>query len=168
ANDGSGVYFLAAKDGIGQLWQVDAKGGAPRQITFAPVDVGNFKLSPDGKRVLLSFDVFADCDTLACTKQKLDARKADKASGTVYDKIFVRHWDTWADGRRSQLYVADFGGDGRVQGIHARLAQHLRERPGPCGAMLLDFCDDDDWALVRALVACNGFVDARPRAPSGC
>jgi 1-phosphatidylinositol phosphodiesterase len=59
-------------------------------------------------------------------------------------------------------------GDGRVQGIHARLAQHLRERPGPCGAMLLDFCDDDDWALVRALVACNGFVDARPCAPSGC
>ncbi|MBJ9687771.1 phosphatidylinositol-specific phospholipase C [Burkholderia vietnamiensis] len=59
-------------------------------------------------------------------------------------------------------------GDGRVQGIHARLTQHLRERPGPCGAMLLDFCDDDDWALVRALVACNGFVDARPRAPSGC
>jgi 1-phosphatidylinositol phosphodiesterase len=59
-------------------------------------------------------------------------------------------------------------GDGRVQGIQARLAQHLRERPGPCGAMLLDFCDDDDWALVRALVACNGFVDARRRAPSGC
>lgn len=114
--DGAGLYFLAAKDGVSQLWQVDAKGGAPRQITFAPLDVNNFKFSANGKHVLLSLDVLTDCDTLACTKQKLDARKADKASGTVYDKLFIRHWDTWADGRRSQLYIADVGADGRVQG----------------------------------------------------
>ncbi len=113
--DGAGLYFLAAKDGVSQVWQVEAKGGAPRQITWAPLDVNNFKLSPDGKRLLLSMDVFTDCADLACTTQRLAARKADKASGTVHDKIFVRHWDTWADGRRSQLFVADLGDDGRAQ-----------------------------------------------------
>ncbi|MBR8396858.1 phosphatidylinositol-specific phospholipase C [Burkholderia cenocepacia] len=46
-------------------------------------------------------------------------------------------------------------GDGRVPGIQARLAERLREQPGPYGAMLLDFCDDDDWALVRVLIECN-------------
>jgi hypothetical protein len=51
-------------------------------------------------------------------------------------------------------------GDGRVRGIHARLAERLREQPGPYGTMLLDFCDDDDWALVRALIACNDHVPA--------
>ncbi len=114
--DGSSLYFLAPKDGVGQVWQIDAKGGAPRQITWMPLDVNNFRLSPDGKRLLVSMDVFTDCETLACTTQRLDARKADKATGTVYDKIFVRHWDTWADGRRSQLFIADLGGDGRAQG----------------------------------------------------
>jgi dipeptidyl aminopeptidase/acylaminoacyl peptidase len=114
--DGSGVYFLAPKDGTSQLWQVPAKGGAARQITWSPIDVDNFKFAPDGKRVLLSIGVFADCDTLACTKKKLDATKADKASGTVYDKLFVRHWDTWSDGRRSQLFITDLGGDGRIEG----------------------------------------------------
>jgi len=54
-------------------------------------------------------------------------------------------------------------GDGRVQGIQARLAERLRELHGPCGAVLLDFCDDDDWALVRALVECNDHV----REPDG-
>ncbi|WP_175797303.1 phosphatidylinositol-specific phospholipase C [Burkholderia ambifaria] len=54
-------------------------------------------------------------------------------------------------------------GDGRVQGIQARLAERLRELHGPCGAVLLDFCDDDDWALVRALVECNEHV----REPGG-
>ncbi|MBA8884165.1 alpha/beta hydrolase family protein [Dokdonella fugitiva] len=117
SSDGKALYFLAPKDGTSQLWRIDANGGAATQATSLPLDVNNFRLSPDGKRVLLSLDVFNDCaddaDVVACTQKKLDARKADKASGTVYDSIFVRHWDTWADGRRSQLFVADLGADGK-------------------------------------------------------
>ena len=26
----------------------------------------------------------------------------------------MRHWDTWADGRRSQLFIADAGADGKI------------------------------------------------------
>ena len=29
-----------------------------------------------------------------------------KASGKVFDSLFVRHWDTWNDGRRNTLFVA--------------------------------------------------------------
>jgi dipeptidyl aminopeptidase/acylaminoacyl peptidase len=115
AADGS-VYFLAPKDSINQVWHVGANGGAARAVTEFPIDVNNFKLSPDGKRILLSMDVFTECgeDSLACTKKRLDDRRADKATGTVYDKLFVRHWDTWADGRRSQLFIADVGADGKI------------------------------------------------------
>ena len=116
--DGS-VYFLAAKDGVAQIWRVGANGGAAETKTSLALDINNFKLSPDGKHVLLSIDVFNECGDdaqgfLACTKKRLDERKADKASGTVYDKIFIRHWDTWADGRRSQLFIADIGADGKI------------------------------------------------------
>jgi len=118
SHDGANLYFLAPKDGTSQLWRVAAKGGEATQSSALPLDVGNFKISPDGQRVLVSVDVFPDCagdaDVLACTKKQLDARKADKASGTVYDSIFVRHWDTWADGRRSQLFIADLGADGKL------------------------------------------------------
>ena len=113
APDGS-VYFLAPKDGVSQLWHVGANGGAAQAATSLPLDVNNFKFSPDGRHVLLSMDVFTDCADLACTKKRLDARKADKASGVVYDKVFIRHWDTWADGRRSQLFIADAGADGKI------------------------------------------------------
>ncbi|GAA0723631.1 S9 family peptidase [Dokdonella soli] len=118
--DGGSVYFLAPKEGTSQFWQVDAKGGAAHALSSVAFDVNSFKLSPDGKRALLSIDVFPECassaDAIACTKRKLDARDADKASGTVHDKIFVRHWDAWADGRRSQLFIADIGGDGKIGG----------------------------------------------------
>ena len=123
APDGSAVYYLAPKDGVAQLWRTKlgtgqaghelSPAGAAVPVTSAPLDVDAYKLSPDGKRVLLSFAVFTDCPDLACTKERLDGREKDKSTGMVYDKLFVRHWDTWADGRRAQLFIADLG-DGAV------------------------------------------------------
>ena len=117
APDGKSIFYAAAKDGVAQVWHRgfdadNAKGlaltvRAGDAVTTAPLDVGSFKLSPDGSKLLLSYEVFTDCADLACTKERLDGREKDKSTGTVYDKLFVRHWDTWADGRRNQLYIAD-------------------------------------------------------------
>ncbi|HXD36723.1 MAG TPA: S9 family peptidase, partial [Rhodanobacter sp.] len=121
--DGKSLYFVAPVKDVAQLWRVDLVGqsglnltshAAPVQVSHGPLDVVNYKLSPDGRQVLLSYEVFTDCVTLACTEQRLDARKQDKASGTLYKKLFVRHWDTWADGRRNQLFVGTFGADGQL------------------------------------------------------
>ncbi|TCV94946.1 dipeptidyl aminopeptidase/acylaminoacyl peptidase [Luteibacter rhizovicinus] len=116
APDGQSLFYAAPKDGVAQVWRrtlgTSGKGlnlaaGAGQAVTDAPIDVNSYKLSPDGSKLLLTFDVFTDCADLACTKERLDGREKDKSTGTVYDKLFVRHWDTWADGRRAQLYVAD-------------------------------------------------------------
>ena len=121
--DGRSLYYLAAGDGVAQLWRVDVaslKGASlpatvvPAQLTHSVLDLNGFKLSPDGKRVLLSYEVFTDCPTLACTKSRIDARAADKASGTLYTKLFVRHWDSWANGRRNQLFVSTFDDKGQL------------------------------------------------------
>lgn len=105
--DGKTVYFLSAKSGTQQLYALPVAGGAPRQLTDFALDIASYKLSPDGTRVLFSTDTFADCKAdFACTKKKLDDTAARKTSGVVYDGLFVRHWDTWADGRRSRLFVA--------------------------------------------------------------
>jgi dipeptidyl aminopeptidase/acylaminoacyl peptidase len=113
SRDGA-VYFLAPKDGTSQLWRVGADGGSAEQATSLALDVNNFKLSPDGRHVLLSLDVFTDCDDIACTQSKLDERRKSKSTGMIYDSIFVRHWDTWSDGRRSQLFIADVGDGGKI------------------------------------------------------
>lgn len=84
------------------------------QVSHTPLDINDYKLSLDGKRVLLSYEVFTDCSTLACTKERVDTRGKDKASGTLYTKLFVRHWDTWTNGRRAQLFVASLDGNGQL------------------------------------------------------
>ncbi|HET8819594.1 MAG TPA: S9 family peptidase [Xanthomonadaceae bacterium] len=111
--DGTTVYFLSAKDGSSQLYAIPASGGAPRQVTAMALDVGGFQLSPDGGRVAFNVEAFLDCGSdLACTKARLDAREEDPATGIVFDRMFVRHWDAWSDGRLNRVFVADLPADG--------------------------------------------------------
>ncbi|MFB0525138.1 MAG: prolyl oligopeptidase family serine peptidase, partial [Phycisphaerae bacterium] len=86
-------------------------GGEAEQITDQPLDVSNLVVSPDGKYLAFAMEVFADCNA-ASTKARLDEIKQRKASGRIYDRIFVRHWDSWKDHRRSHLFVmSSAGGD---------------------------------------------------------
>jgi dipeptidyl aminopeptidase/acylaminoacyl peptidase len=111
--DGSTVYFLSAKNGAQQLYAIPLAGGEPRQLTAFEVGIDTYHVSPDGGRVAFSADTFGECGAdFACTRQRLDARKESKVTGVVYDQLFVRHWDTWADGRRNRLFVAALPADG--------------------------------------------------------
>ncbi len=112
--DGATVYFLSAKSGSQQLWAQPVAGGDALQVSTFPLDVGAFLVSPDGKSVAVSLEVFTDCSQLSCTVDRLAAKEANKARGVLFEKLFIRHWDTWADGRRNQLFVASFGSDGKL------------------------------------------------------
>ncbi len=115
--DGAGIYFLAGHQGVSQLWHLPVDGGSASALSSLPLDINSFRLSPDGQRVLLSIDIFTDCEkeqALACTHERLEQREVDPATGMLYDQMFVRHWSQWSDGRRSQLFIADLGNDGRV------------------------------------------------------
>jgi len=104
--DGGSVYFLSAKGGSSQLYAIPAAGGKPRQVTDLPVDVDAFKLSPDGGRVAIAAGVFPDCGgDLKCTKDRLDAKPG--TSGVLFDHAFIRHWDTWNDGRLNRISIVD-------------------------------------------------------------
>ena len=112
AGDSRALYFLSERSGSSQVWRLALTSGEARRVTDYPLDVGSFKVSPRGDVVALSMAVFPDCPDLACTKGRLDAKEKDKASGRVYDRMFVRHWDSWSDGTRSHLFSARLGTDG--------------------------------------------------------
>lgn len=106
APDGKALYFLSSRSGSVQVWRLELDGGEAQQVTHLPLDVNTFVVSPDHRHLALSMDVFTDCTDLACTRKRLDDTGARKSTGVLYDKLFVRHWDTWANGTRSQLFVA--------------------------------------------------------------
>ncbi len=113
--DGRYVYFLSERSGSSQIWRLPIAGGESEQISNLPLDVGTFNVSPDGTRIAFSVDVFADCTTLNCTRDRLKASENATGKGRVYDRLFVRHWNEWSDGRQSHLYVLKLD-NGKVSG----------------------------------------------------
>ena len=137
--DGRSIYFISSRSGSDQVWRAPAAGGAAVQVTRLPLDVGAFRPSPDGRRLVVSMAVFPDGDDPAATKARLDSRAADKSSGMVFDTLFVRHWDTWADGTRNHLFAVDLSGDGsRATPLTSGFDGDVPSKP---------FGDDADFAI---------------------
>ena len=119
-SDGS-LWFLMPAGEHDQLFRMTI-GGAPVKVSDFPVDVGGFKLSPAGNLVVVWADR-PDCPDLACAAASLPAKPI--GSGRTYDKLFVRHWDTWAEpGVRSRLYAFPVQ-NGRLTGGGVRLTMGL-------------------------------------------
>jgi acylaminoacyl-peptidase len=115
APDGRSIYFTSSRSGSSQVWRTDLASKNSVRVTDLPLDVGSYRVSPDGKTLLVSLSVYPDCATLDCTKQKAAAPKSaanPKANGVVFDKLFIRHWDEWADGTRNQLFALDIDATG--------------------------------------------------------
>lgn len=112
--DGQSIYFLSGRgsDGITQVWKTDLKGEMAAQVTTLPLDVGSYRITPDGKGLVVSLAVFPECkgNEIACTVEQIAAREKDKATGTVYTRMFVRHWSTWEDGTRNHLFYVPMAG----------------------------------------------------------
>ncbi|MDE3011603.1 MAG: S9 family peptidase [Pseudomonadota bacterium] len=140
--DGRTLYFLSDRGGSTQVWQLSDHGGEAQPVTRLPLDVTSYQLSPDGRALAFTLDVRLDCDTLECTQQALKPAKAGKASGTLYSSLFVRHWDSWADGRHGQLFLAPLDADHVMRGTPTRISKgidgDIPSRP---------FGDESDYAF---------------------
>ena len=133
--DGKRLYFISDKSGSDQVWFLDltAPTAAPVQASQFKADVAGFKLSPDGKRILVWGDVARTCPTLGCDA---DGNTSQPGPGTgrhyKHGTGFVRHWDSWeTPGNYSRGFALDLGADGKVAGTAVSL-------DGPVGTLTGD------------------------------
>jgi dipeptidyl aminopeptidase/acylaminoacyl peptidase len=111
APDSKTIFFLSSRSETSQVWKIRIDGGEAQQVTDTPLDLANLLVAPDGQTIAFTMQVFPG-STPKETKEKLDEIEKQKATGKIYDSLFIRHWDTWKDGTRSHLFAmpAD-GGD---------------------------------------------------------
>jgi dipeptidyl aminopeptidase/acylaminoacyl peptidase len=112
--DGQAIYFISGRSGSDQVWRTTADGASATQVTKLALDVGAFRLSPDGKTLVVGLAVYPDCPTLQCTIDR--NAKPKTPTGQVFDKLFVRHWDQWADGTRNHLFALALDANGVAAG----------------------------------------------------
>jgi dipeptidyl aminopeptidase/acylaminoacyl peptidase len=150
SRDGRFLYFLSNRSGSNQVWRLSPASAADEstQVTDLPLDVGSFHISPVGDRLLVSLDVFLDCADLNCTKQRLDARAHATATGVLYQELFIRHWDTWSDGRRSQVFAMALNAAGTAAGTPVNLTGGIGDVPGKPFGGAQDYAFSPDGTQV--------------------
>ena len=118
--DGRRLYFISDKSGKDQVWLLDlaTPGAVPVQASDFIADVAGFKLSPDGRRIVVWGDVARDCPTLGCDSSG-DTSQPGPGTGRHYRSGtgFVRHWDAWeTPGNYSRAFALGLDDAGKLSG----------------------------------------------------
>jgi dipeptidyl aminopeptidase/acylaminoacyl peptidase len=115
--DNQTLYFLSTRSGSVQVWRMSTAGGEAVQVSDLPLDIESLTVGPADSGLFLGIKVFPDCqDSLPCTVERLDQEKERRSTGQIYDQVFVRHWDTWKDGRRNHIFRLQLDADGQPSG----------------------------------------------------
>src|SRR5579883_435313 len=104
--DGKTIAFVSSRGGSAQVWLLPIDGGEPRQLTKLPIDVSGPLWSPKGDRIAFTAEVYPN-QTPEQTAARDKEKEAAKSKVRAYDRLMIRHWNAWDEGKRSHLFVAD-------------------------------------------------------------
>lgn len=113
--DSKRIFFISDRKDGQQVWSMNADGSDQKQITLLPTGADGEVVSPDGKLVLFTSDVYPECAAAnstpgiaydaTCNRTSLDAEAAAKLKARVYTSLLYRHWTTYQGKRRQHLLV---------------------------------------------------------------
>jgi dipeptidyl aminopeptidase/acylaminoacyl peptidase len=131
--DGRSVYFISARSGSAQVWSLAVESGEARMITSLPLPVSALAVSQAGNALAFSADVFPDCPDMLCSAGRLKEMQRADETGLTYDRLIMRFWDQWRDGRQQQLFTLALDENGLAVGepvnVSAPLAGDVPARP---------------------------------------
>jgi dipeptidyl aminopeptidase/acylaminoacyl peptidase len=108
----SRIGYLSDESGEMQLWECNADGSSPHQVTRVEGGLNAFEYAPTSGKLWYTHDVQID-KTIKDLYPDLP-----KANVHIADDLMYRHWDHWEDGAYSHIFVAD---------IHEGLLQNARD-----------------------------------------
>jgi dipeptidyl aminopeptidase/acylaminoacyl peptidase len=115
APDGKRFAFISNKEGGSQVWIAEFDGAAGtvtaiHKLTSIATEAGGELWSPDEKNILLTSDVYPECDNtpeeeLYCNAQKVKEAADSKVKALIFDRLLYRHWNAYKEGKRSHIFV---------------------------------------------------------------
>ena len=126
--DGKKIGFLAPKDDIMQLWEVNPDGTDLQCVSSEADDINGFLYSPDCQQVIFTKEVKLK-ETVADIYPDLD-----KSSGRINNDLMYRHWDHWVD-TYGHIFVGNFS-SGKIEASFDAMQGEQWEAPvRPFGGM---------------------------------
>jgi len=102
--DGKRIYYTGTQGGSSQIWSINPDGTAPVQITHLSTEAADEIVSPDGKYLVVTSEVYPECGADdGCNQRKLDEAKQNKTQAHLATSLLYRHWNAWQGPTRSHL-----------------------------------------------------------------
>ena len=106
STDGKSIAFVSSRGGSSQVWLIPIDGGEAHQLTKLPIDASGPIWSPQGDKIAFAAEVYPGL-TPEQTAAKDKEKESSKKKVRIYDRLMIRHWNAWDEGKRSHLFVAD-------------------------------------------------------------
>ena len=111
--DGRKIYYFdQAPDGMTQLFDYNLATREKRLLTHYKLGVADGIVSPDGRYVAFSAEVYPEFGADAeRTIARRDSKNTGRVQAHIADSLFYRHWTEYGDGRVTHLMVCDLQTD---------------------------------------------------------
>lgn len=114
-SDSKRILFVSDRVSGSQIWSMNPDGSDAKQLTDVPTGADGVTVSPDGKLILFTSNVYPPCAPpdaapgvafdAACNKAKLDAESASKMHARIFYSLLYRHWTQYQGNRRQHLLI---------------------------------------------------------------
>jgi len=102
SKNGKKIFYLN-DDKSSQLWSMNDDGGGKEQVSNLSNDINAFGISANDEMIWISMNV--KLDNFSGNDKYPDL---PKSTARIYDDLMMRHWNQWADGTYSHVFIAPF------------------------------------------------------------
>ena len=156
SKDGKYLYFLSTRSGKSELYRLDLSGGEPEKVSDYPVSIANFKISPKGNYFSFTANVYPETSDFEKIAEIDKKKKENKCTAKVYTSLFIRHWDTWEDGKWTHVFYVKVK-DGKPYGKPHDIMKGI---DGNCPSEPFGDSSEYSWSPDETMI---GFTTKRGR-----
>jgi dipeptidyl aminopeptidase/acylaminoacyl peptidase len=106
--DGKRIAFISSRSGTPQIYTANADGTDVKAVTkLAAGAQAPYVFSPDGSRLAFVSDVYPECASEACNKERAEEAEKNPVKVHRITRLLFRHWTEWRENVRHHIFVTD-------------------------------------------------------------
>ena len=125
--DDSVIYYLVDN----QLYSYNMQSGITEKLTDISTGIYDPVLSPDGKLVAITTDIFPECGTDdACNEKLIKSSKEGPLQAYVADSLLFRHWTEYRGEKETHIFIYNLETKKYTDVAHSELASDMYKLGG--------------------------------------